>query len=117
MRHSAVENVLPLSLYSGSNSKLSATIFRLEMTPARCAGAVGSISAASGVPFTLEAIWSGSDIHFKRSLESDLYLSRWARILRGPSVKKAFSYSLSGRNAAAIVIAVSSLRSSLASDQ
>jgi hypothetical protein len=47
---------------------LSATMFMLAITPARCGGAAGSSRAASGVPFTIAAIIPGSAIHFKMSL-------------------------------------------------
>ena len=83
-------------------------MFRLASTPARCAGAPASSRAASGVPFTAASIRDGSAIILRMSLGCGLRLSRWASIRRGPSVKNSFSYSFSGRNAAAMVAAVSS---------
>jgi len=67
-----------------------------------------SSSAASGVSFTANSIREGSTIMLRMSLGCGFRLSRWASIRRGPSVKNSFSYSFSGRNAAAMVVAVSS---------
>ena len=63
-------------------------------------------ATASGVAHPPQQV---ADLRFLRS--------RWARTRRGASVKNAFSYSLSGTKAAAMEVAISSLRISSGKDQ